>query len=285
MKSLIVSDDELFAHLAAKKLEDMGYRVTIELTAAAACERIKKEPFRVVITGWNFCDQGMTGPELCEHIRALNRGRHTHIIIYTYKCDKGSMMVAFEAGADDYLIRPFNALELKMRLAKGKWLRDLEDDLWERAIIDSVIGWISGSSFKKTFRATLAQTRWSGSKGALMFVTINNYHEIFSEFGCDSADRLMVEVSRILTGSIRDTDLVAKVSDNEFSLLLQNTFWDKCSPVAEKITAQTRNAPIVDYELELHTHAQVSIGTINYPLGDLSTDEILVLPDRIAYQP
>ena len=283
MKSLIVSDDELFGHLAAKKLEGMDYRVTIELTATAACERITKEPFRVVITGWNFCDQGMTGPELCEHIRAPNRGRHTDLIIYTYKSDKGSMMVAFEAGADDYVVRPFNALELKLRLAKGKWLLDLGDDLWERASIDSVTGLIGGSSVQKFFRATPAQTRWSGREGALMFVTINNYYEIFSEFGCDSADKPTVEVSRVLTGSIRDTDLVAKVSDNEFSLLLQNSFWDKCSPVAEKITAQTRNAPIVVDELELHP--QVSIGTINYPVGDLSSDEILVLPDRIADRP
>ena len=76
---------------------------------------------------------------------------------------------------------------------------------------------------------------------------------------------------------------VSKTAEDEFCLLLQNTHWDKCAVVAEKIMLQTKNLSVIIDDIELR--AEVSISTVNFPVDDLSSDETLAITDRIPYQP
>ena len=71
MKLLVVSDDMLFARLTAMKLDKLGFAVDTATTGAEAFERLKKEPFRVVLTGWAI--QGMSGFDLIVAVRKLKR--------------------------------------------------------------------------------------------------------------------------------------------------------------------------------------------------------------------
>lgn len=279
MKILLVSDDVLFAGLTAKKLEKWGHRVIIESTGTAAFERIEKEPFRVVITGWDI--EGISGPDLCRQIRKLNRNRYTYIIIYTSKSDKEHMMEGLEAGADDYLTRPFNQLELRLRLKAGKRLLNLEDELREGAGTDHATGLVNEASFRQFFRVILAETKRTESSGALMFLRVENFQTILDESGSGPAHKMMLEVSKILNRTIRDSDLVTRVSDGEFCLALQNTYWERCMRVAKKIEAQVENMSIHVDDLEIKP--RISLSTANYPDGDLTSDEIFSTTERKLY--
>lgn len=281
MNVLLVSDDILFSRLVKKKLESWGHETAVETTGTDAYERIKKEPFRVVITGWDL--KGMSGPQLCKRIRALNRSQYTYIMIYTSRSDKDSMMAGLEAGTDDYLTRPYNAVELKLRFANCERLLNLEDELREGAGTDAATGVVNGASFRHFFRIILAETRRAESTGTLMFVRVNRYRDIFSEYGYGPTQTLMVEISKALNRSIRASDLVARLSDDEFCMLLQRTNWDLCIRVAEKVTSQMQNMSIIVNDTELRP--DVSIASLNYPVEELSSDDILALPDRIPYQP
>ncbi len=281
MNVLLVSDDILFSRLVTKKLEKWGHETVVETTGTDAYERIKKEQFRVVITGWDL--KGMSGPQLCKRIRALNRSQYTYIMIYTSRSDKDSMMAGLEAGTDDYLTRPYNAVELKLRFANCERLLNLEDELREGAGTDAATGVVNGASFRHFFRIILAETRRAESTGTLMFVRVNRYRDIFSEYGYGPTQTLMVEISKALNRSIRASDLVARLSDDEFCMLLQRTNWDLCIRVAEKVTFQMQNMSIIVNDTELRP--DVSIASLNYPVEKLSSDDILALPDRIPYQP
>ena len=140
---------------------------------------------------------------------------------------------------------------------------------------------INGASFRHYFRIILAQTRSAGGEGALMFVKVDNYQEVSGELGYDYAQHLIVGVSEALTRSIQDSVLVAKVSDDVFCLLLQNTSWKSCVPVAETVAASTRSISIADDDVAFQP--RVSIGGVDFPVDDLSSDDILAL-DRIPYQ-
>ena len=281
MNVLVVSDDILFSRLVTKKLENWGHETVVETTGTDAYERIKKEPFRVVITGWDL--KGMSGPQLCKRIRALKHNRYTYVIIYTSRSDKDSMMAGLEAGTDDYMTRPYNAVELKLRFANCERRLNLEDELREGAGTDAATGVVNGASFRHFFRIILAETRRAESTGTLMFVRVNRYRDIFSEYGYGPTQTLMVEISKALNRSIRASDLVARLSDDEFCMLLQRTNWDLCIRVAEKVTSQMQNMSIIVNDTELRP--DVSIASLNYPVEELSSDDILALPDRIPYQP
>ncbi len=281
MNVLVVSDDTLFSRLVMRKIESWGHEAAIESTGTSAYERIKREPFRVVITGWDL--EGMTGPELCKRIRELNRSRYTYVMIYTSRSDKDSMMEGLEAGIDDYLTRPFNAVELRLRFANGERLLNLEDELRQGAGTDDETGVANDARFRHFLRVVVAENRRAETRGALMFVRVKGYEEILSEHGHGPAQTVMVEIAKMLERSVRESDAVARLSDDEFCLLLQRTHWEQCIRVAQKISDQVENMSIVFDDTNLRP--QVSISTLNIPMEGLSSDDVLALPDRIPYQP
>lgn len=288
MKVLVASSDRLFARLAAKKLESWGHRITATYDGNEALDQIKREPYRIVIADWDLA--GITGPELCAKIRELKRTRYTYVIIYEkahdaadHDADKDQLMTGLQAGADDYLSRPFNPLELQLRLKNAKRLLNLEDELREGPGTDTMTGVVNQSSFRQFFRVILAETERSKARGALMYVRVDNFQEGFAAHGYSPMQKLMVEIAKILERTRRDSDLVSKTSEDEFCLMLQTTYWDKCEGVAEKIMLQTRNLSVIIDDIELR--AEISISTVNFPIDEMSSDDVLASTDRIPYQP
>lgn len=271
MKILVVDGDQLFARLLKAKLEKWGHRVVVENDGAAAYRRIQKESFRTVILDWDL--PGMNGPELCTKIRAMRRARYTYVAFYTAKSDRDSLLAGLEVGADDYLLKPLNVVELRLRLKRGKRLLNLEDKLLESAGEDQSTGVVNAASFRQFFRVVLAEARRTSSDGTLMFVTVRNFGTVLREHGYNPAHGMMREVAAVLSRGVRESDLVAKVEENEFCVLLQSTHHGKCLPVVEKLATRLRNLAI--YVEDLSVHPEIAVTVAGYPHGNLSYEQIL----------
>ena len=279
MKILIVSDDVLFARLAANKLEKWNHSVVIETSCSTAFERIKKEPFRLVLTGWEI--DGMSGLDLARKVRKLQHARYTYILMYTERSDKESMIAALEAGADEFMSRPFNAAELELRLKAAKRLLNIEDELRKAAGVDEATGLVSSGSFRHFFRVILAEARRTEDSGVLVFVHVVNHRAVAETQGTALARLLIHEIGRALDRSIRESDLVVRWGDDEFCLALQNTTTDRCARVIKAIDMQLQNMVIFIEETQIRP--QIRISTMNYPAEDLSADEILASSKRVPY--
>ena len=287
MKVLLVADDPVFARLATRKLESWGHRPSVALTGTEAYELIRQQPFRFVLCGSNV--PGLPGPELCRKIRQLKRARYTYVVIYENHdklvmpagAERLGLMAALQAGADDYLTLPLNPLELRLRVKNAKRLLNLEDELREGPGMDEMTNVVNFASFREFFRMMLADYIRTKRQGALMFVHIDGYDRAFAEHGYGTTRRMMTEMAAVLKRSARDCDLVARNADDEFCVMLHDTYWDKCSPVAERIIANAENVSIVVDDETLYPH--VTINAISFPIEGLDVDEILTLPDRIPY--
>ena len=279
MKILIVSDDMLFARLAANKLEKWNHSAVIETSCSSAFERIKKEPFRLILTGWEI--DGMSGLDLVRKVRKLQHARYTYVLIYTGRSDKESMIASFEAGADAFMSRPFNAAELGLRLTAAKRQLDLEDELRQAAGVDEATGLVSSGSFRHFFRVILAEARRTEDSGVLVFVHVVNHRAVAETHGTALARLLIHEIGRALDRSIRESDLVVRWGDDEFCLALQNTTTDRCARVIKAIDMQLQNMVIFIEETQIRP--QIRISTMNYPAEDLSADEILASSKRVPY--
>ena len=284
MRVLIVSDDPIFARLATRKLESWGHRPTVAVTGTEAYELIRQQPIRFVITGSDV--PGLSGPELCRKIRELNRARYTYVMIYENQnkavlqagVERLGLMAGLQAGADDYLTLPLNPLELQLRVKNAKRLLNREDELRDGPGMDEMTGIHNYASFREFFRLMMASLIRTKRRGALMFVRIDGYHEAIAEHGYDTTQRMMSEMASVLKRSSRECDLVARYADDEFSITLLDTYWDKCTPVAERIIFNAESVSIVDDDT---TYPHITINAMNFPIEDLSVDEILALPDRI----
>ncbi|MCZ6654431.1 MAG: response regulator, partial [Planctomycetota bacterium] len=188
MKVLVASNDRLFSRLTSKKLESWGHRITTAYDGNEALAHIKREPYRIVIADWDLPD--LSGPELCVKIRQLKRVRYTYVIVYEkahdaadHDANKDQLMAGLQAGADDHLSRPFNPLELRLRLKNAKRLLNLEDELRDGPGTDTMTGVVNQSSFRQFFRVILAETERSKVRGALMYVHVDNFQEGFAAHG------------------------------------------------------------------------------------------------------
>lgn len=281
MKILVVDADHLFARLMKAKLERWGHRVVVEADGVAAYERIRKEPFRMVILDWDL--ESMNGPELCSRIRKLRRSRYTYILFYTARADKENLLSGLEAGADAYLTKPLNTVELRLRMKNSKRLLNLEDELRELGSRDRVTGIVNRYSFDQFFRVILADAVRTGSRGTLLYVTVNNYHDIYDDKGYTPAQNMMIDIARQLSETIRESDVVARVEDDEFCALLQNTYWDKCQPFVARVFERLSGLTV--YLDEAHIQPAFDMSLVNFPREGASFEQILRTPDRIPYEP
>ena len=280
MKILVVDADHLFARLLKTKLERWGHNVVVEVDGATAFERIRKEPFRMLILDWDL--EGINGPALCNKIRRLRRPRYTYIIFYTAYAEKENLLAGLEAGADAYLTKPLNTVELRLRMKNGKRLLNLEDELREGVSRDGATGIVNRASFDQFYRIILSDAIRTGSQGSLLYVTVHNYHEIYAREGYTPAQNMMIEIARILSLAIRQSDLVARVEEDEFCALLQNTYWDKCEPFAARIHDDLSALEVFSEEVTIRPEFSVSL--VDYPVEGMSSDDILTRAERIQFR-
>jgi two-component system cell cycle response regulator len=280
MKVLVVDPDPLFSRLLKSKLEKWGHRVTVEHNGGLAYDLIAEEPYRVVILDYDL--PGIDGMELCRRIRRIERPRYTYVVFYADFSEKDAVMACLEAGADDYLNKPLNTLELQLRLRAGKRLLNMEDMLREGAGADLSTGVVNDASFREFFRVVIAESLRAKKQGALLYVTVTNYAGAMASHGYNPTESMMASLANLLRKIARNSDLVARLTDDTFCIMLQHTNWDKCLPVAEKIATQAPNIAVMVNQGAIAPEVQIS--ATNFPQGDLDHLYILDHSERVPYE-
>jgi len=125
MEILIVEDDYISRNMLSKVLSGMGHRVVEAENGRIAWELLQQRPIRVVITDWMMPE--MDGVQLCRNIRETPLDRYIYVVILTAKDRKSDLVEVFQAGADDYIPKPFDPEELKARVLTGLRVTDLEE--------------------------------------------------------------------------------------------------------------------------------------------------------------
>jgi len=125
MKVLIAEDDRDSRELLSWLLEKLGYQVVATENGRQAWEVFRRERVRLVISDLLMPD--VDGLELCRRIRASNERKYTYIILLTALIGKKDYLEAMEAGADDFVTKPFDPDELKARLRVAERIIALQE--------------------------------------------------------------------------------------------------------------------------------------------------------------
>jgi CheY-like chemotaxis protein len=128
MKVLIADDSATSRILLRSALLRWGYEVVMAENGAQAWEILAESDCPpMAILDWVM--PHMTGPEVCRRVRENHREPYTYILLLTSKNTKNETVEGLEAGADDYIVKPFDEHELQVRLRAGKRIVDLQMDL------------------------------------------------------------------------------------------------------------------------------------------------------------
>lgn len=127
MRILLVDDDASMRRLLDAMLKKMGHQVVHANDGQEAWEILQHDQINFVLSDWLM--PRMDGVELCRKLRASNRQHYTYVVLFTGKDQNDDVVVAMEAGADDFLTKPVQAKELKVRIEAGRRVLSLEETL------------------------------------------------------------------------------------------------------------------------------------------------------------
>ena len=124
MRVLVAEDDSITAELLASTLERFGYEVTVAADGREAYRLIRTGRYRLVVSDWEM--PGMSGVELCRQIRRRQSSSYIYVILLTCHGGLDHVVEGLDAGADDFLIKPIESRELRVRLRAGERLLSVE---------------------------------------------------------------------------------------------------------------------------------------------------------------
>ncbi len=131
MKVLIAEDDGVSRHLLEVALQRRGYKVVSCVDGLEALAALQRDDApQLAILDWMM--PGMEGLEVCRRIREEESSRPIYIVMLTAKGRREDIVAGLEAGADDYVTKPFDEQELIARLRVGARIVELQSSLAER---------------------------------------------------------------------------------------------------------------------------------------------------------
>lgn len=130
MRILIAEDEPMSRLLLQTHLQKWGYEVTSSHNGAEAWRHFQAGNYPLVISDWMMPE--IDGPELVRRIRSIQQGSYVYIILLTARTQKGDVVAGMEAGANDFVTKPFDVDELRVRVRAGERIIRLEQDLAEQ---------------------------------------------------------------------------------------------------------------------------------------------------------
>jgi putative two-component system response regulator len=124
MRVLIAEDDAVTADLLESALQEFGYQVTVVPDGRQAFHAIRSGKYRLVISDWEMPE--LSGVELCRRIRQRRSSAYIYVILLTSHTGVDCVVEGLSAGADDFLSKPFDPHELRVRLSVGQRILGLE---------------------------------------------------------------------------------------------------------------------------------------------------------------
>jgi len=127
MKILIVDDDSTTRLVLGATLSRLGHEVLTAEDGTSAWAIIREQPIEVLLTDWNM--PGMNGLELCRQVRAAPGTKYTYVILLTVLDGREYFLKGMEAGADDFITKPWDEQQLAARLRVAERLLHLQSEV------------------------------------------------------------------------------------------------------------------------------------------------------------
>lgn len=250
MKILIADDDSVSRRLLEKTLQRAAYEVTSVANGQEAVDTLNRpDAPRLALLDWMM--PGLDGPAVCREIRKHREQSYVYMILLTSRESKEDIVTGLQSGADDYLIKPFDAEELKARLRTGERILHLEDRLVEareqmrfRATHDPLTSLWNRGVIMDLLERELVRSQREHLCTAVLLGDLDHFKSINDTHGHLVGDQVLREVARRLLASVRSYDFVGRYGGEEFLVVLNNCRPDSAVARADQIRKSIGTRPV-----------------------------------------
>ncbi len=249
MKILTADDDPVTRRMLQAMLEKWDYEVDVASNGAKAWQMLQgKEAPRIAILDWAMPE--MDGIQVCQKIRQQKTEPYTYVILLTARDHKDDVVKGIEAGADDYLSKPFDGAELRARIRAGIRILALQesliiarDALRFQADHDSLTGLWSRSSILDAMRRELSRASRQRLPVALIMADLDQFKRINDTFGHLVGDEVLREAAKRMSSCARPYDSVGRYGGEEFLVILPGCNDMDSLKFAERLRAEISSKP------------------------------------------
>jgi two-component system cell cycle response regulator len=231
---LVVDDDPVTCSALNGLLRKRGYEVIVANDGARAYE-ILQEPDAPSLAIIDWMMPGLDGIELCRKLRSLPSFAYTYIVMLSGRTDKEDFLAGLEAGADDYVGKPFDIDELHARIRAGQRVLASYERLRNRSNQDDLTGLFNRSAITEVLRRELAQAGRDGTPTSLILAEVDDFRQVNDVHGHSTSDAALCELARLLQASIRTYDVAGRFWGGKFMIVVPGCEMDRTIQVAEKL--------------------------------------------------
>ena len=287
MKVLIADDNAMSRLTLRSQLRKWGYEVVeaVDGDAAWAILSMPDSP-RLAILDWMM--PGLDGIELCRRVRAQGQEPYLYVVLLTGREGRDDVVAGLDAGADDYVTKPFDAQELRVRVRAGERICALQEELvsareslryeathdhltgaWNRAAILDVLE-------RERTRAARANTPLS-----VAMVDFDHFKRVNDVHGHLAGDAVLRDGVARISASLRTRDFVGRYGGEEFLVVMPGCDGESAMSTCERVRAAVANEPIALGDLRIR--ATVSVGAAAWT-GARDANDLVDRADAALYR-
>ncbi len=284
-KILFVEDSRTQGEIIKGLLEKEGYEVIWVEDGKSAIKIAKSQPLDIMLLDLILPD--MNGNEVCRWLKLDQSTKGIPIIMLSVKGSISDKVIGLEAGADDYITKPFDEIELNARIYACLRTKALQDELREKnrqlekllekvetlAVTDPLTELFNRRRFETVLEKEFKRTVRYRSPLTCLMIDIDYFKKINDKYGHQVGDSVLHEIAQIINKTFREVDIAARWGGEEFIVLLPQTNRKAALQSASRIleAISTHKFPrIPDKKIT------VSIGIASVPDPSIDTGEKLI---------
>ncbi len=268
-KILVAEDGITFRHMLKTFLTSWGYQAVVVSDGLEAWKLLQGEDRpRIALLDWMM--PHMDGVGICRAIREKKPDPYLYLLLLTSRDQKQDVVEGFEAGADDYLIKPFDPQELRARIHAGERIIDLQDKLIgaqealrELAIRDPLTGLFNRRACLDSLMGELNRGCRTGNPVCIVMADIDHFKRVNDTHGHLTGDEVLCEVARRMQRSLRRYDAAGRFGGEEFLLVLPGCNLEEGVKLAERICYLVRSEPVITGDKRIEVSISLGVAVAN----------------------
>jgi two-component system cell cycle response regulator len=287
MKVLVADDAPVSRRLLEIALTHEGYEVVLATDGAEALRILEQEDYpRLVILDWMM--PKADGVEICRTIRKQAREPYVYFILLSAKGERSEIIEGLQAGADDYMIKPFDLSELKARVRSGRRILELEEQLVSareqlrlQATHDSLTGLLNRAAILEMLQRELARSSREGTPVSIIAVDLDHFKSVNDTYGHQAGDAVLVEATQRMQASLRTYDAIGRCGGEEFLIVSSGCDTRTAAEQAERLRQVVAARPVQCVHGTIPVTVSLGVAAVT---GDLmQADELLRVADEALY--
>ena len=240
---ILVADDEYGTRMALQALLADEYELVFANDGLEAWSILEQDDApSLALVDWMM--PGMDGTEVCRKVRERGDSRYVYIVMLTAKEHRDDLVAGLDAGADDYLRKPFHPEELRARLRAGERILKLERELRVRATHDHLTGLLNRGATLEILKRELARAARKNEIVGIILGDLDNFKEVNDTYGHLIGDEVLKEAAHRLGKRLRSYDVLGRYGGEEFLVVLPRCDEDCAQAIADRMCNSVAAAPV-----------------------------------------